>query len=128
MGTKKKQRGFALPLVLIIVLGVASFFIQVVFNSGSNKKDKCEYDIRLLPAEVFDVDTVSDGYCEIWLKLDRDGKQDTLRYSSEFSGFASFEQIKRSHLVKGEIFKYIIKDLKRGDCDTHVEALLLERY
>lgn len=124
----KKKKGFALPLMLIVVLGVGSFFIQILFNKNEERKNKCEYRDSFFPAEVIRIDTVSQGYCEIYLRVTLDVRIDTILYSAEFGGLASFEQIKRSHLEKGGILKYVVRELRSGDCPAHVEALLLEQY
>ena len=124
---KKKSPGFALPLLLIVVLGVGSFFIQIVFNK-TKKKDECDYSIAFFPAELIHADTVKAGYCDFLFRVQKDEGADTVSYSSEFGGYASFEQINKNHLVLGETFQYAVKKLKKGDCPPLVEGLLLIKY
>ncbi len=123
---KKKPKGLALPLILIVLLGVGSFFIQIIFNKG--KKAECDYSQDLYPAEVIRLDTVSTGYCELYFTVKKEGKTDTITYSSEFGGYASFEQMTKKKVAIGEKFQYAIQKLKSGDCPTLVEGLILEKF
>lgn len=123
---KTKTGGFALPLILIVVLGVGSFFIQIVFNKGSGSKENCIYASTLFPAEIIRVDTMSKGYCEMKIEIKTDKGADTLFYSQLFGGYASFEQMRKYDLHLGKNLNYEIKDLTSGECDPHTEKLLLE--
>ena len=124
---KNRRSGIALPLILIVLTGVSSFFIQIIFNSG-NKKQECKYATTLFPAEIIRTDTVSEGYCEMLFLVKKDDRCDTVSYSEEFGGYASFDQIRNKNLVTGESFQYAIQKLESGDCPPLVEGLILEKY
>ncbi len=126
---KKKQTGLALPLILIVVVGVGSFFIQLIFNKGPKKKE-CDYSTVLYPAEVIGTDTVNPGYCEFTFRVEKEGVIDTVFYSAEFGGYASFDQIQKKHIIIGEKFQFAVQKLntEQDECPPLVEVLLLEKY
>lgn len=131
MKEKKSTRspGFALPLILIVIVGVGSFFIQIVFNKG--KKDPlegCEYDKKIFPAEVVAIREMGNGNNEVFFRVETDLGIDTLVYSKEFKSYASGEQLQRKDIKPGEQFQYHVQDLLKGDCSKHVEVLALEKY
>ena len=124
---KKKPKGFALPLILIVLVGVGSFFIQILFNSNK-KKEVCDYTSSEFPAEVIRIDTVSKGYCEVYFSVQRTEGTDTITYSSEFGGYASFEQMRNKNVAPGEKFQFAVKKIKAGNCPPLVEVLILEKF
>lgn len=122
----KKPRSIALPLILIVVLGVGSFLIRIAFEDPSIPDGgDCSYSSVYHPALIIGIDTVSEGYCEMEIEVRTDYGTDTLLYSQVFGGYASFEQIRRHGLSLGDTLQYQIRDITSGSCDPHIETLLL---
>lgn len=109
----------------IALMALMPIFVRQYFRK---KKDPCDYSKKVLSAEVFRIRDMGNHQHDVFFILKRDSLMDTIAYSAELGHYASDAEIQLHKIDTGAKFRYVIMDRTKGDCDPHLEALLLDPY
>jgi hypothetical protein len=108
-----------------------SAFVFFITSCSSEKQNgiPCTYDISKSPATVIAVQQIDTRpVYEILFSVQKNGKTDTVRYTQEFPGYATDDDVKKYNLKVGNQFVYEHQVKIKGDCTPEIYTLKMEKY
>jgi hypothetical protein len=118
-----------LMLGAIVLFAIPFYYRQYKEQQKGKPADPCKYSSAMHPATVLRIQEKNRENFEVFFLVPtEENRNDTITYSSQFSSYASQDQLNRKKIIPGAVFTWQHMKLDSGSCEPEIGVLILEPF